>query len=142
VIPAVLVPLGALPQAPPPFGAWRRFLGSCGVTVAAAFREDPVGWTIVGERALAALGAPDAESAMDEAERNHVALLKSMGAPSRPVTPETAWTVRVFRLLDGETGSPIPPVTEYALITAIHGVPPLDGDPLAIGGARLRRTTA
>jgi hypothetical protein len=138
VIPAVLIPLPDLPPGPAPLGGWRRFLGGGGATVPAALREDPAGWTLVGAPALAALRAPDVESAMDEAERNHDARFGESGAREPP--PESAWTIRLFRLLDDSTGSPCPPVTEVALKLASRDVPALDGDVLALGAARLRRT--
>jgi len=136
----VLISLADLPPEPAPIGQWRRFLGGSGATVPAAFREDPAGWTLVGAPALAALGAPDAEAAMDVADRAHEAWLREKNAREDPATPKTAWTIRLFRLLDESTGSPCPPVTNQALLQGNREVPLFDGDFLAYGAARLRRT--
>ena len=138
----MLISLADLPPEPAPIGHWRRFLGGSGATVPAAFREDPAGWTLVGAPALAALGAPDAEAALDEGERAHEAWMREKNAREDPATPATAWTIRCFRLLDESTGTPCPPVTNQALLRGNRDVPVFDGDFLAFGAARLRRTKA
>jgi hypothetical protein len=57
-----------------------------------------------------------------------------------PPTPATARTVRAFHLLDESTGRPRAPVTNQRILRANRDLPVLDGDFLACGAARLRRT--
>jgi hypothetical protein len=140
ILPAVLIPLDASPSGPAPIGTWRRFLGGCGATVLAAYREDPAGWTLIGAPVLAALGAPDAEAALDEGDRTHETRMRDNNQKANPATPKTAWTIRLYPLLDESTGSPIPPDTKNALLQPDRNVPVFDGDFLVCGAARLRRT--
>jgi hypothetical protein len=140
IIPAVVIQLPALPPEPAPIGAWRRFLSGCGATVPAAYREEAAGWTLIGKPALDLLGAPDAEAALDEAQRAHEAFLKEANEKEAPATPETAWTIRIFDLLDESTGLPRAPTTRQAFLQPGREIPILDGDIVSVGAARLRKT--
>jgi hypothetical protein len=139
ILPAVVVPLPEPPAAPPPLGAWRLFLDGCGNSVPAALREDPEGWTAVGAAPLAILGAPDAEAALDEAERAWRARNPDGGGSA---VARHRWIARTFRLLDEETGLRTAPSTDQALLTDSRDVPVLDGQVFAVGAVRMRRVRA
>jgi len=137
-VPGALVPLGDLPAGPPPLGEWRRFLGACGNTVPAAVRADPQGWTVVGDRVLAALGIPDIESAMDEADRGHEILMRKHSLRRPPGIPEPPFRGRHYRLVAETSGTPVVPLVELSGGLQESRIPAVDGDSISSRAVRVR----
>jgi hypothetical protein len=105
--------------------------------VFAAFREDARGWTVLGDRPLALLGAPDAEAALDEADRSYDAMMRKPGRPRFP-PPGFPWVMRRYRLLHEHTGERVVPAVFGAEARTEPGLAPLAGEVLGWSAARLR----
>ena len=138
--PAVLVPVAAIPAAPPPVGAWKRVLGICGAPSLAALRPDAGGFTMFGDRAVAEIHAIRLEKRLGQVDDAEELLRLETGGPPgwHEAMPPMACKVRYYRLLDETTGRRIEPMAGGE--QNLTGFDPgnLDGDRLRWGAMRLR----
>lgn len=100
--PAAVIPLHALRTDPHEFGTWTRLLGRYGGTVPMLRREDPAGFTLVGDRLAHVVDFGTLDARLDAVPVHDL-------PPPLPGREQPAYDSRweTFRLVDETTGKPV-----------------------------------
>ncbi len=139
--PAALVALGPPPAAPAPVGTWKRLLNGFGATTWHALRPETDGLTLIGERTLRKIPLDELDDRLREADEKHgrpAVGFGSLAAGWPEHLPPLVCSVRVYKLVDPESGKTIEPCVHTDAASGKWVPGGLDGDELKWGALRLR----
>ncbi|KAF0246851.1 MAG: hypothetical protein FD180_381 [Planctomycetota bacterium] len=135
-IPAAILRLET-PPAPSIPGDWKRLLADNGAVVPVLARPDPNGFTLIGDRAAAAIPPGEIDGRLARA-----GAASRRAFPQRHEYPEElppkACTVTTYRLVDEATGKPIEPERETEAQSPEFQIAGVNGERLRWGALRLR----
>jgi len=146
-VPALLIPLPAVPEAVPAafarvgFDRCVRIVSALGEVHYALMRETPRGFTLIGEHVLDIVDPdPEAlEAEIDKADADKREFFRSAGAPSAWDDPQYRTAMLYYRCFDSGHRKRIPCEFDSGEHSAAFSLRSLDGDRLPWGVARFTR---
>jgi len=100
-VPAVLVPIGREPDAPPAFGSWQALLGTTGATSFAACKRKREGFVLIGQRVLGAVDFTGLAAEMDRVDVEVEMHTREAYANAPGGVRRWPWRTTTYRVLEG-----------------------------------------